>query len=120
MVQSPGFAGPYLSQLKRAGGMAFCLFYTLNMLTEHFFMQGVVLAVLRMDRRWPPSVTPVPIRTASVVAKKLQWLGLAQPTDGTNGLRKIERWLGMPEGCVFAILGSGLLFALVHVGKNPR
>jgi len=120
MIQSAGFASPYLSQLKRAGGIAFCLYYTLNMLTEHFLLQGVVLAALRDDRRWPPPESLAPIDTASVAAKKLQWLGLAQPTNGANGLRIVERWLGMPRGCVFAILGSGLMFALIHVGKNPR
>jgi hypothetical protein len=117
MIQSDGFSGPYLNQLKRAGGFAFCLYYTLNMLTEHFLLQGVVLAVLRTDRRWP---LPTPTLNTPRKANKLQWLGLAQPTNEATGLRKIERWLGLPEGCVFAIVGSGLLFALIHVGKNPR
>jgi membrane protease YdiL (CAAX protease family) len=35
-------------------------------------------------------------------------------------MRRFNRWIGLPSGCVPAILTSAMLFSLVHVGKDPR
>jgi len=50
----------------------------------------------------------------------LRWIGMAQPTDGARGVQRFTRWLGLPDGCLDAVLLSGLLFGFVHSGKNPR
>ncbi len=43
------------------------------------------------------------------------------PDHGTVGRGEVIRsWIGLPRSCVFAVLGSACLFALVHVGKNPH
>ncbi|MGB2988291.1 MAG: CPBP family intramembrane glutamic endopeptidase [Phycisphaerae bacterium] len=142
MVRGAGFAGPYLEQLERAGATVFILYYLANMLTEHFFLHGLVLAACRANRRWPP---PLPVECgiglpecgtglpecgraagfsprgrARDFRSTLRWLGLAQPTGDTGGLRRITRWLGLAGGCVPAIVTSTMLFGLVHIGKDPR
>ncbi len=119
MVQGAGFAKPYLTELGRAGAAMFIVYYFVNMLTEHFFLHGALLAVCRPGRRWP---SPAPVSTDAVnaVVKALQWLGFAQPTGEARGMRRLIRWIGLPDGCVPAIVASAMLFGLVHVGKDPR
>ena len=119
MVRGAGFAGPYLDQLERAGGVAFSVYYLINMLTEHFLFHGVLLAALRVGHRWPPP-TAVVADASSRVGRILQWVGLAQPTPGARGLQRVTQWLGLRAGCVPAILTSAMLFGLIHVGKDPR
>lgn len=113
------FADPYLLQLDRFGGFAFCLYYAINILTEHFLLQGVVLAAFRKGGRWPaPQEENLP--TGSGFRRALQWAGLVQPTGGAYGLPRLTRSIGLPDGCLIAILGSAALFGLVHVGKDWR
>jgi hypothetical protein len=119
MVRGASFAGPYLGQLERAGGVAFSVYYLINMLTEHFLFHGVMLAALRVGHRWPPPAVVVADAT-SHVGRILQWVGLAQPTPDARGLQRVTQWLGLRAGCVPAIATSAMLFGLIHVGKDPR
>jgi membrane protease YdiL (CAAX protease family) len=119
MVRSASFAPYYMRQIDRAGLTAFLLYYLLVILVEHFFFHGVLLAACRTGGRWP---APAPVRAnaATLRGRALQWIGLCQPGDGTRGLRRLVRWIGLPEGCIPAILTSALLFAAIHLGKDPR
>ena len=119
MVLSPGFLAYYEPRLVHAGLTAFLSFYAVNMLTEHFFFHGVLLGACRVGRRWP---TPPPVATnaTSLWGRIGQWLGLAQPHEGTRGLERVIRWIGLPTGCVTAVVVSAALFGVVHIGKDPR
>jgi hypothetical protein len=143
MVSGAGFRDIYLRQLSRAGFSAFTIYYVVNMLTEHFFFHGVLLALFRRDRRWP---APAPVVTSKLacqdstnsLTRALQYIGLAQPTAmciGTDPsptsklarqrergvlVRRVTSWIGLQSGCVPAVLASAALFALVHVGKDWR
>lgn len=119
MVRSPDFAPSYLWRLERAGGVAFCLYYTVNMLTEHFFLHGMLLALFRPGFRWP-APAPLPSDAPADRPPLLRWLGFAQSTHGAAGLQRITRWIGLPDGCVAAVLASAMLFGLVHVPKDTR
>ena len=35
-------------------------------------------------------------------------------------MQRITRWLGIPDGCLGAMLLSGVLFGLIHWGKAGR
>lgn len=119
MIRGAEFAGPYLAHLERAGATAFIAYYLINMLTEHFLLHGVVLTACRADRRWPTSRQTLPA-SAGGRAAVLCWLGFAQSSGGATGLRRLTRWLGLPDGCVPAIATSAALFGLVHIGKDAR
>jgi len=119
MARSPDFALSYLRQFERAGGLAFCLYYTVNMLTEHFFLHGVLLAAFRPGRRWP-APAPLPSEAPADSRPILRWLGLAQPAHGAARLQRITRWVGLPDGCITAILASAMLFGLMHLPKDTR
>ncbi len=45
---------------------------------------------------------------------------MAQPTGQARGCQRVTRWIGIPDGCLGAILWSGALFGLVHWGKAGR
>lgn len=115
MVQSPTMAGTYLRQLERLGWTAFCGYYLVNMLTEHFLLHGVVLGLTRPDGRWR-SPLPPPERSGGS-GGMLAWLGLKNSSIA-NGRR--ETWLGIPAGSLFPIAFSALLFGMVHLGKDTR
>jgi hypothetical protein len=119
MAQSPEIAGDYLPHLRRAGAFSFLSFYAVNMFSEHFLLHGVVLALLRPGWRWP---APPPLAEGGSTAlnRSLRWIGLAQPVEGAARTARIRTWLGLPEACAWAIVGSAFLFALVHLGKDPR
>ncbi len=119
MVRGTDFAGPYLRQLQRAGGVAFCLYYFINMLAEHFFFHGALLAVFRVGQRWP-APPPASFDGARGLQRVFQWLGFAQPPPGVHGMQRALRWIGLPDGCLLAVLASAMLFGLVHLGKDPR
>ncbi len=149
MASSPSMAKGYLDQW-RQGAEAFLVFYFVNMLVEHFFLHGAVLAWFRSGFRWPD---PVPCRVDSDRAgvRVLQWMGMAQtvqPEESTTRSpessgevnvpsgtgaggdaeragcttfpARVGRWLGLPGGCLFPIGASALLFAGVHLGKDPH
>lgn len=119
MIQSPTFKGSYLAQWNSAGSVTFFSYYLINMLWEHFLLQGVLLALFRSGRRWPGP--PIFHQEASSLSiRALRWIGMAQPVGHQKGAAKILSWLGLQPGCLVAVLGSGLLFAGLHLGKDPR
>ncbi len=92
--------------------------YLMVLIAEHFLFHGVLLAVLRPGRRWPTVPTPAPA-DGTIARRVVRWIGLAQPTDGARGLRRLGRWIGLPDACWWALLLQTALFGLVHVGKSP-
>lgn len=86
----------------------------------------------------------------SLLVRFLRWIGWAQPEANEESFRRAEgsspgggqawngesalrsrtrlargwnsvrTWIGLPRGCLLGVIGSALLFALVHVGKDPR
>jgi hypothetical protein len=92
--------------------------YLTVLLAEHFLFHGVLLALLRPGRRWPdaPPVAPVEGKRGLRVLRRI---GLAQPPEGRSGLSRIARWLGLADGCLWALTLQSVLFGLVHLGKAP-
>jgi len=118
MVRSPEFA-PYYRPYLDAGPATVLTYYVVVLFCEHFFFEGVMLAAFRADGRWPDP--PRLIQDAPTGWRRIaQWFGVAQPTESTRGLQRITRWLGIPDGCLGAMLLSGALFGLVHWGKAGR
>ncbi len=120
MIASPTFAAPYIRDLHRAGAPTFLGYYAINMLTEHFFLHGVILGLLRHNGRWPNPPNVERDRTASRLKRALQWVGLAQKVKPGKPLANLRQWVGLPERCVGPLIVSAILFAAVHLGKNPR
>ena len=120
MIGGPNFADRYLALYERAGGALFAGYYLVNMTTEHFLIQGVVLALCSPGRRWPATDASCTANGGHGFSAALHWLGLAQTADARGGQSRLTSWLGLPPGCVAAILTSGVIFALVHFGKHPR
>ncbi len=118
MVRSPVFADQY-TRLMQRGLAGFAAFYLVNIFVEHFLFQGVMLAAFRPDHRWPERVE-IYEDHAGFWRRIFQWFGLSQPTDGACGGQRVTRWLGLAPGCVPAVITSGMLFGLVHAGKDPR
>lgn len=119
MVHSPGFSDPYLSRLDRAGVTAFLAYFLFVFFAEHLYCQGVVLAWCRSDWRWPrpPGLAA---DCPGGLGRALQWLGWRQPVGDAKGIRAMTRWIGLPDGCLTAVIVGGLLFGAVHLGKDPR
>jgi membrane protease YdiL (CAAX protease family) len=118
MALSPQFE-PYYRPYLQAGAITFLTYYVVVIFCEHFFFHGFLLALLRRGHRWPAS--PPEDQSASGGARRaLQWIGLAQPTHGALNVKMVTRWIGLPDGCVPAVVVSGLLFGAIHLGKDPR
>ena len=118
MVRSPEFAA-YYRQYLDAEPATVLTYYVIVLFCEHFFFEGVMLAAFRGDGRWPDP--PRLVQVAPTGPRRIaQWFGVAQPTGSTRGLQRITRWLGIPDGCLGAMLLSGVLFGLVHWGKAGR
>lgn len=110
----------YYRDLSAQSGMAILIvFFLVNLTTEHFLLQGVVLALVRPGLRWPDRVDVIEDAEGGW-RSVLQWCGLCQPTGDARGLKRWTRWAGLPDGCVAALAVSTLLFALVHCGKDIR
>jgi len=87
------------------------------MIPEHFLLCGVTVALLLPERKLPRDVPLAPVEGAAL-KRLLRWLGLAQETpDNRHGV--LLAWLGLTPASSTAILGSGLLFLIVHIGE-PR
>lgn len=86
----------------------------LAIIPEHFLICGVYVAVLLPGRRFPDRV-PVAATAGPLVTRVLRWLGLAQPAP--PGANRVLAWFGLTAASLFAIVASGVLFAMVHVGK---
>ncbi len=119
MVQGSEIGSYYLGQFRRSGLWLFCGYYLTNMLTEHFLFHGIMLALFRRGFTWPTS-PPVDCSATNSWRRALQWVGLAQPVHGASGWAGFVAWCGLPQGCVFAVVMSGILFGAVHIGKDPR
>jgi len=119
MALGPGMVAFYMPTVKRAGYALFLSYYAINMLTEHFFLHGVMLAALRSDWRWPTPAPGPEHHDGRLWRRLLAYIGLGGPSryPGQSG---IAGWLQLAPGCVFAMVGSAALFALVHVGKDWR
>ncbi len=119
MVFSPGIADDYVPQFRR-GMIPAMSYYLANMSAEHFLLHGLALALFRPGLRWPAEAPPLSPSEGHWFVRMLRWIGLAQDVEGRRGMAAVVRWMGLTEGCVPAIIGSGALFGLVHVGKDPR
>ena len=108
MTRGSEFSTDYLRQLQHAGTSAFLIFYFVNMLSEHFFFHGLLLATCRTGQRWPE---PAPVATGATngATSALRWLGMAQPTNHARGFPRLLRWVGLPSGCVPAVCASATL-----------
>lgn len=119
MINQSGVAEAYVAGLDRVGYVSALTVYLTVLCAEHFFFHGAVLAVCRVGCRWPEA-PPLDDDATTRRRRVLQWFGMAQSTRGASGLQKTTRWLGLPDGCTAAVICSGVLFASVHLGKNPR
>lgn len=118
MVHSPGFLDFYEPYFQAGLGKV-ALYYLVVLFCEHSLMEGTLLGIFRRGHRWPVSATVV-CDAKPGARRALQWLGLAQPTRGATGLLRFTRWIGLPDGCVGAMILSGAVFGMVHWGKDAR
>jgi hypothetical protein len=119
MIKGASFADYYRPQLERSGVPVFLAYYAVVILAEHFYFHGFLLATCRSGGRWPGSATVAP-PAGGLHVRILRWIGLCQPVDGATGAARLTRWIGLQDHCILPILVSGLLFAAVHLGKDPR
>ncbi len=85
------------------------------MIPEHFLICGFFVALLLPERKLPEIVPLLPAE-GRLIRRCVRWLGLAQsPT--LNGRHSVLAWFGLTPASLFAILASGLLFLVVHVGE---
>jgi membrane protease YdiL (CAAX protease family) len=90
----------------------------LTMIPEHFFICGVVTALMLPSRRLPNPVPLAPI-SGSRPVRFLRWIGLAQPASAPSASRALS-WFGLSARQLVAILASGIIFGLIHVGKPDQ
>lgn len=119
MARGARFADPYLAQLQRDGALAFATFFLVSMAVEHFLIQGVVLAACRPDRRWT-SARDEGASGGPALGRVFRWMGLAQRAEGRGAAERLAAFLGLIPSSLPAVLVSGLMFGLVHLGKHPR
>lgn len=120
MAKGSGMAGQYLPDARRVGLFVFLSYYLVNMTAEHFMLHGFVLGAFRRDLRWPARGEPSPTDpSASWWRRVLLFLGLSRGPR-TPGQTRLTAWFQLAPDCGLAIVGSGVLFALVHVGKDWR
>jgi len=122
MSRGERFADSYLPELKRSGVAIFLVYYFINMLTEHFFLQGVLLAVCRRSGKWPDPVG-MDRRGAGgdgMAAKAAAWLGWSGLNRNRSEHGGAGRTLGLPAHCLFPIVASSVIFGLAHLGKDAR
>ncbi len=83
---------------------------------EHFLICGIFLAVMLPGRALPD---PAPMATVEgpFALRVLRWLGLAQPPPSENA-GWILAWFGLTGSSLVAVLVSGTLFWMVHIGKG--
>jgi hypothetical protein len=86
----------------------------LRMIPEHFWICGAFVALLLPGRRLPV-VSAAPVE-GGAVKRSLRWVGLAQPAEAGGGNRGLA-WFGLDGWSLAAILASGVVFGLVHIGK---
>lgn len=85
------------------------------MIPEHFLICGFFVALLLPERKLPENVPLMPVE-GRMIRRCLRWLGLARSPSGT-GRHAALAWFGLTPASLFAILASGVLFLVVHVGE---
>ncbi|HKQ47967.1 MAG TPA: CPBP family intramembrane glutamic endopeptidase [Phycisphaerae bacterium] len=85
------------------------------MIPEHFLICGFLLALLLPERKLPEIVPLLPAE-GGMIRRCLRWLGLAPSLSGV-GRHAALAWFGLTPASLFAILASGVLFLVVHVGE---
>jgi len=122
MVNSPEFLPYYRPYLAERGSVVIT-YYIVVLFCEHFLFEGVMLAAFRATGRWPQPAKLLGDGGANEALRwrrLAQWFGLAQPVGRATGVQRLTRWAGLPDGCVGAIVLSGVMFGLVHWGKAGR
>lgn len=80
---------------------------------EHALICGLLVALMLPERRLPQNIRLAPV-TGSRGRRLLRWLGLAQPIE--NG--RVLSWFGLTAESLYAVVASGVVFWLVHLGKK--
>lgn len=86
-----------------------------NKIPEHFLILGILVALMLPNRRLPNPAFLAPVE-GSRGRKILRWLGIGQPMtiDSDN---RILAWFGLNWTSLFAIVVSGLVFYILHLGR---
>ena len=87
------------------------------MIPEHFLICGAYVALMLPRRRLPHPVAVAPVE-GHAIKRVFRCLGLAQPKGRPSDNGPLA-WFGLSGASLFAILASGALFGMVHVGKPP-
>jgi len=88
----------------------------LVMIPEHFLICGVYVALFLPGRRLSKTIPQAPIEGKATL-RALCWLGLAQPPTSETA-DPVVAWFGLTRRSLLAVVVSGALFCLVHVGKE--
>lgn len=88
----------------------------LSMIPEHFLVTGVCTALMLPGRRLPSYVRLEPVE-GNFFKRGLRWFGLAQSSSNSAGNRILD-WFGLNWFSLFAIVASGALFRMIHLGKG--
>lgn len=118
MARAPSTRLWYEKQLAGRSMLDLLGTYLVVIVAEHFTFHGVLLGLLRSDRRWPVIEKDAAVE-GPFWQKALRFVGLAQPTSGRAGADKAMGWLGLPEGCLAAMVYSAAVFGVCHIGKSP-
>jgi len=90
----------------------------LSIIPEHFLICGICVALMLPARKLPSPITIAPVE-GNVVQQAFRWLGFAQPPTAPRHNRLLA-WFGLTGPCLYAIIASGIIFGLTHIGKeNP-
>jgi len=82
---------------------------------EHMLICGLFVALMLPDRRFPRTV-PLASAQGPWYLRILRWVGLAQPVGGKAG-GALLGWFGLTPESLVAVLTSGILFGMAHLGK---
>ena len=86
-----------------------------NKIPEHFLILGILVALMLPHRRLPTPAFTAPIE-GSPLTRVLRWLGIAQPVTADSDNRVLA-WFGLNWTSLFAIIVSGLVFYMIHLGR---
>ncbi len=99
----------YYKRMFTADGLEPLLANALVIVVEHAFIEGLLLAMALPRGFRFEELGPEPERRG-----RLAWLGFGN----TPGKQGFFDWLGVPPQVMPALLGQGLVFGLVHAGKE--